>query len=285
MIVKILIIFTGGTIGSTLNGEYISLNEEKPYAILHKYNEEYPNDIEWHTMNPYTLLSENATVETYKLLAENVKKGLTGDYDGIIITHGSDTIQYSGAFLSLILGNDTIPVMLVCSNYVLEHENSNGMANFSLAVDCIVNKKDRGVLVPYDGILHRGENLMPHNLYSDKLYSLNTKLVIKPHKEPDYSRGNTGIMLIHMSPGLVYPTDFTGVKAVLLHAYHGGTLCVKDEGFISFTKRAKEKNIKIFMVGANPETEYDSCREYEELGINVMEHISPIYAYMKLWVC
>ena len=82
---KILVIFTGGTIGSTVSGEYISTDGKKPYIILDKYNKEFSNSIEWHTESPYTILSENATIDTYRMLAKSVKAGLSKDYDGIIV--------------------------------------------------------------------------------------------------------------------------------------------------------------------------------------------------------
>lgn len=303
---KILVIFTGGTIGSTVNDNYISTDGKKPYIILEKFNQKFPNSIIWDTDSPYTILSENATTDTYERLAKSVKKGIDGDYDGIIITHGSDTLQYSAAFLSLILGNNTIPVLLVSSNYVLEDERANGMDNFVAAVDFICNRYGRGVFVPYKNTgentkLHRGEKLMPHNLYSDYLYSIDNEFygeyedgvfrenvndpeLIRPVAEPDYSVNSTGIYCIHAHPGCVYPKDYEGIKKVLFHAYHGGTFCVEDGNLKAFTRELIKRGISMYLVGANPETDYDSCKAYEEMGIEVMGHISPIYAYMKLWI-
>ena len=303
---KILIIFTGGTIGSTVTDEYISPDGNKPYIILEKYNELYPGDIKWETISPYTILSENVTLDIYQKLAASVKEGLKKDYDGIIITHGSDTLQYSAAFLALILGNNTIPVLLVSSNYVLEDSRANGMDNFVAAVDFIQNKRGKGVYVPYKNAgenvkIHRGEDLMPHSLYSDYLSSIDNRCYgeygaegfeqkgdmvdeQQPIPEPDYSMADTGICVIHACPGLVYPKLQEGMKAVLIHAYHGGTICVIDKALEEFMNSADELHIPVYLVGVNPETEYESCKEYEELGIKMLGHISPIYAYMKLWV-
>ena len=288
---KILVIFTGGTIGSTVSGEYISTDGKKPYIILDKYNKEFPNSIEWHTESPYTILSENATIDTYRMLAKSVKAGLSKDYDGIIVTHGSDTLQYSAAFLSLILGDDVAPVMLVSSNYVLEDERANGMDNFGAAVDFIINQRGRGVFVPYKNVgeevkVHRGKLLMPHVPYSDYLYSLSESYYEKeaPYAEPDYEAKDMGIVVVHAMPGFSYPRLTKEVRAVLLQAYHGGTFCVADENFRAFVKEAQELGIPVNLVGANPETDYDSCKEYEKMGIKVLKHLSPIYAYMRLWV-
>ena len=303
---KILVIFTGGTIGSTLSGEYISPDNKKPYVILEKYNKKYPNNIEWVTESPYTILSENLTGNIMKSLFETIRKGISADFDGIIITHGSDTLQYSAAFLALMLGSDTIPVMLVSSNYVLEDARANGMDNFSRAVDFIENKYGRGVFVPYKNTgenckIHRGELLMPHNLYSDNLTSLNEN-IYGEYSENGFIRYNSegfmecgyneleefgddsGIMSVYASPGYVYPLITDNINAILIHAYHSGTLCVESESLVSFIQEAKNKNINVFLVGANPETDYESCSKYAEMGIDVLPAVSPVYAYIKLWI-
>ena len=288
---KILVIFTGGTIGSTVSGDYISTDGKKPYIILEKYNKEFSNSIEWHTESPYTILSENATIDNYRMLAKSVKAGLQKNYDGIIVTHGSDTLQYSAAFLSLILGDDVAPVMLVSSNYVLEDERANGMDNFEAAVDFITNHRGRGVFVPYKNVgenvkIHRGKLLMTHVTYSYYLYSVDDSYyeIESPYEEPDYSTKDMGVVVVHAMPGFIYPVLTKDVKAVLLQAYHGGTFCVEDDNFRAFIKMAKELMIPVYLVGANTETDYDSCKEYENLGIKVLKHLSPIYVYMRLWV-
>ena len=305
---KILVIFTGGTIGSTISGDYISTDRDKPYVILDKYNTKYPNSIEWDTVAPYTILSENVTCRTYGMLYKAVKEGLDKNYDGIIITHGSDTLQYSAAFLSLVLGNDTIPVMLVSSNYVLEDERANGMENFRCAVDFILNKRGRGVFIPYknngEGCrIHVPSKVLGHNPYSDDVFSIggdyfgiyngevfsygaDCKMEYEKPLEPkvDFDKEETGVLKLLMHPGMAFPQSFEGIKSVLIQAYHGGTLCVESELFQNFVKKAKEAGVSVYLVGANVETEYESCKEYESLGIRVLGQVSPVYAYMRLWL-
>ncbi len=311
---KILVIFTGGTIGSTVSGEYISPDKDKPYVILEKYNKMVPNTIEWVTENPYTILSENLTGNTMKKLLEAVRNGLTGGYDGIIITHGSDTLQYSAAFLSLMLGKSIIPVMLVSSNYVLEDSRANGMDNFICAVDFIQKKRGIGVFVPYRNMgenckIHRGELLMPHNMYSDNLTSLRNEIYgeytengwvgyyneciendvqecmsqYTQNEMTDLST-DSGILSVYACPGYMYPAIPAGTKAVLIHSYHSGTLCVESESLKKFVQEARLKEAEIYLVGANSETDYESCSSYSQMGIKVLPEVSPVYAYVKLWI-
>ena len=94
---KLLFIFTGGTIGSTLDGAYISPDRSKAYRLIEAYAEKYGIDFEYDLTEPYTSLSENNTGLQIKALCSSVKASLGQGYDGIIVTHGSDTLQYSAA--------------------------------------------------------------------------------------------------------------------------------------------------------------------------------------------
>lgn len=208
---NILIIFTGGTISSSQNDGYIGPNEENNYRLINEYrklNPEKCKDINLSTAKPYYILSENLTGKHINLLADCIDKALSSDtYDGIIVTHGTDTLQYTAAGLSYIYPQIDIPIVLVSSNYILDDSRANGYDNFSAAVDFItfchetakksaavsaeknaVNNiaaenissnntaSHRGVYAAYKNenepaVIHYGTRLLAHMSYSDKIYS------------------------------------------------------------------------------------------------------------------
>ena len=104
------IIFTGGTIGSTAGERYITTDSKKSYRLIEMYREQYGDDVEFITDSPYEILSENITCREYPLLAEAVKKMIDRGVKGVIVTHGSDTLQYSAAFLSYVIPQGSVPV-------------------------------------------------------------------------------------------------------------------------------------------------------------------------------
>ncbi|MBR1598194.1 MAG: asparaginase [Lachnospiraceae bacterium] len=246
---NLLFIFTGGTIGSTLSGDYITTDENKPYELLEAYRNKYGFEHTYNVMTPYTELSEQNTGETISKLIRCVcdavggrpadvdnDKGQAGledcldgnkededdcrnrmgevgkcCYDGIIVTHGTDTLPYSAAALSYALGNTCIPVCLVSSNYPIADDKANGVDNLHGAIrlmeDAVSHseadasteiengindidtmstgerKQDdkgmrhRGVFVSYrnhDGIIyiHRASRLLETAAFSDKYYSI-----------------------------------------------------------------------------------------------------------------
>ena len=119
---KFLFVFTGGTIGSTVKGEYISTDVKKPYILIEGYKERYGELGAYDTLTPYTILSENLNGKHMTALIKTVKDNLNGGYEGIIVTHGTDTLAYSASALSYALGNCKVPVCLVSANYPLENK-------------------------------------------------------------------------------------------------------------------------------------------------------------------
>ena len=174
---KILFLFTGGTIGSTAQGDLISTDTKKPYLLLKAYRRRYGLSVDYETAEPYTSLSENNTGETLRLLMASVAEQLDKGYDGIVITHGTDTLQYSAAALSYAFADLTIPVCLVSSNKPIEDEAANGIPNLHGAIRFITEVGTPGVWVPYQNRneplrIHRGTRLLESVTFSDRVASI-----------------------------------------------------------------------------------------------------------------
>ena len=94
---KILVIFTGGTIGSEASGEYISIDGIKPYKLLHMYADAYPDearDVRFDTESPNTVLSENADGNTFK------KCGMSGSGNRIKQNQSNTRKRYAPVWRS-----------------------------------------------------------------------------------------------------------------------------------------------------------------------------------------
>ena len=141
---KILAVFTGGTISCSESGGVLSPNKGNSFLLLKSRP-----DVCFDALMPYTILSENLGAEELELLYKTVSDNISKGYDGIIVAHGTDTVQYSATYLALRLGLCAVPVVLVSANYPLSDSRSNGYDNFSAAVDFIAAKQGRGVFVSY----------------------------------------------------------------------------------------------------------------------------------------
>lgn len=306
---KILIMFTGGTIGSSSNGEYISPDSENSKLLLDMYKKEYGKNVDFEITEPYYSLSENNTGKTLENLISAVCDASNEDYKGIIVTHGTDTLQYSAAALSYSLGNNTIPVLLVSSNFVLTDEKANGLSNFSAAVDFIEKNYGYGVFVPYknsDGkvYIHRAGRILQHNELADDVFSIKNQYYgsyngdtfiknpdfyeredeIKPFGKIKLSEFSRNINVFNAYVGNEYPQIDNNTKAVLIKTYHSGTICTDNKSFTEFAKTVKNKKIRCYICGADNREIYESAKVFSEYGIKILPPAAFISQYIKLWI-
>lgn len=306
---KILVIFTGGTIGSSANNGIISLKKENTKLLLEMFKKEYVSNAQFEIAEPYYALSENNTGKTIESLVSAVCDAMNEDYSGIIITHGTDTLQYSAAALSYALGSSCKPVMLVSSNYVLTDEKANGLSNFAAAVDFIRNGYGKGVFVPYKNsdekvYIHRAGRLLQHSELSDDVFSIknqyygsynsNTFIInpdfnekedeIKPFGKIKLSELSRAVQVFQAYVGCEYPEPENNTKAVLIKAYHSGTICTENNHFINFAEELKSKKIPCYICGAENREIYESAKVFSEYGITILPPAAFVSQYMKLWI-
>lgn len=133
----ICVIFTGGTIGSSVSGKKVSLDGSCSSLLINSYLKKYNNEVCFEEIYPVNMLSENIRRENSEALCEAVASALKKDYEGIIITHGTDTLVFSANLISQMFCDTKIPIAFVSAMLPLSDRKSNGMANFSAAVDFI----------------------------------------------------------------------------------------------------------------------------------------------------
>lgn len=307
---KVLFLFTGGTIGSTVQGDFIGTDRKKPYLLLERYRSVYGIDFTYDTAAPYTNLSENNTGDTLRVLMASVGEAVKGDYDGIVVTHGTDTMQYSAAALSYALSDVKIPVLLVSSNQPIEHPEANGLANLRAALRFIGEVGTPGVFVPYrnegEGVtVHRGTRLCESLPFTDAVYSIYDSFYGvfeegKPFQKNavyaeladetaalgalEIGEACPAILRVAPHPGNPYRPITPDVRYVLHTSYHSGTINTESEAVKAYFAAAKAAGVTTFLTGVAPGAAYDSTRSFEQMGIEPLYNIAPIAAYVKLWL-
>ena len=300
---KILVIFTGGTIGSTVTNGWISPDDTTHYALIDAYKNKFGDAVCFETRAPFSILSENLSAETLKILVEEVCSAVEKDFDGIIVTHGTDTLQFSAAALAYATGNDCIPTVLVSSNFPLDDPRSNGNANFKAAVDFIREDCGRGVFIAYQNAggpvkFHNALATVDHMEADDSVFSLYGSVYAKETAEgiqvvgkcapcekiPAKFAEDARILTIELHPanGYVYPLEHYG--AIILRPYHSGTLNTASPAFISFCNRAKNANLPVYAVNIQGGDTYASSKTFDELGITPLYDTTFAAAYVKLWM-
>ena len=131
---KILFLTTGGTIASSSSEEGLvpSLTSEE---ILH-YLGEHHGDIEITCEDLLRLDSSNMQPEEWQLIARRIAEAKSG-YDGIVLSHGTDTMAYTAGALSFMLRNLDIPLIITGSQLPLLHPLSDGVENIRVAFTAV----------------------------------------------------------------------------------------------------------------------------------------------------
>lgn len=302
---KILVVFTGGTIGSAVSDGWISPDDKMKYLLIEKYSEITGDNLNFDTLTPYMILSENLSAENLNCLIKCVRENIE-KYDGIIVTHGTDTLQYSAAALSFAFGMNCIPVVLVSSNYPLEDKKANGVDNFIGAVEFIRSQSGRGVFVSYrneneNTKIHSATRIVSHVESFDEIYSIDKqpfavydkKIILNPDFNSVSGGGavvdaefidEPGILSVIAMPGDSFGYSLNGYNAVILRPYHSGTLNTENKNFVDFCIRAMNAGVPVFVVNVRQGVTYESSKEFKKLGLNDLPFCSFVSIYVKIWL-
>ncbi len=311
---KVCVIFTGGTIGSVLDESgYIGPREGTPYRLIEMYQNNYETDVEFEMVEPYRILSENLDGKHLEQLFATVQDVLKhDDLDGVVVTHGTDTLQFGAAMLGYVFGGCNIPIVLVSSNYILEDERANGLINFHYALEFIRGAYGKGVFVSYCNqgefpTIHRATRLQPAVPLSDAVSSVmdawygrfengnfikNSEYHVIDGQDALFEKDATvkltnvaqSILYVRPFVGMCYPILTENVQAILHGSYHSGTIAVLDE-LEKLVVETKEKKIPIYLTGLLTGADaYETVEVYEKMGVHALHTSAEVAQYCKLWL-
>ena len=95
---KILVVLTGGTIGSTCSDGVRGIKSDSPYILIREFRRAFPeySGCEFEVINPYSILSENLTCGVWNLLYTALYAVNISAFDGIIIGWELSSTVYGG---------------------------------------------------------------------------------------------------------------------------------------------------------------------------------------------
>lgn len=127
---NILLLSTGGTIASapTANGLAPAIHSDIILSLIGSIISDYNIT----TRDILQLDSSNIQPEEWKVIANSIFDNIK-DYDGIVVTHGTDTMAYTSSVLSFMLRNVPIPVVITGSQLPLINPLTDGIDNLRCA--------------------------------------------------------------------------------------------------------------------------------------------------------
>jgi len=313
---KILVILTGGTICSSTDEKGQRYSDAENVKIVgHFQNSDSPfsGKVKFDKEIPLDTLSENMTVSKWNTLLETLKAVKYGDYKGIIILHGTDTLAYTASLLAITLAGIPVPVCLVSSQLPLDKDGTNGHANFRAAAELILNGIAPNVYAVYrnsDGVIyvHYGAQLLQCANYSDDFFSRDMMPVSKENARFAGLPFRTDSLYIQkiekLTPcvlkivpyvGLDYDAfSLEGVQAIVHGTYHSQSVCVErgkgvgnygSASILQLLDRCKERDIPVFLAPCSPEAaKYESTGDAVGHGASHICGTTNEMAYVKALV-
>jgi L-asparaginase len=150
---KVLLIYTGGTIGMNRNPHTGALEPFDFEHLLQRVPELGQFDIEIATYQfsppiDSSDMSPKLWTDLAHVIADHYK-----DYDGFVVLHGTDTMAYTASALSYMLENLTKPVIFTGSQLPIGQLRTDGKENLITSIEIAAAKDREGhAAVPEVGI-------------------------------------------------------------------------------------------------------------------------------------
>jgi len=294
---KILMIYTGGTIGmhkdpatgTLVPFDFSRLMEQIPELNL------IDNEIDTISFE-HPVDSSDIRTEHWLQLGDIIEREYE-NYDGFVILHGSDTMAYTASALSFMLENLSKPVILTGSQLPIGDLRTDAKENIITSIQIAGSYENNQPVVPEVGIyfeykLLRGNRTVKassehFNAFDSPNYLplAQSGVNLKFYKErilpvPDgifnvHRELNDKIMILKMHPGLnenylSYIINIPDLKAIILETYGSGNAFTYP-WFISLLKEAVQKGIHIINItqcqyGSIAPDKYETGRKLMSIG-------------------
>lgn len=150
---KLLILGTGGTIAcaETEHGLAPSVSVNELLKGLELPAEIYSEQL-------FNLDSTNMLPTHWETLARRIRERYD-EFDGFVVTHGTDTVAYAAASLSCLIRNSRKPIVFTGSMKPMTAEDSDAPKNLRNAVVFAADKRAFGVRVIFGSWLYDGRSV------------------------------------------------------------------------------------------------------------------------------
>ena len=178
---NISILSTGGTIASKIDYRTGAVTSQFSAEDILRAIPELEDTANYNCRMIYSILSENMRPSYWVELARAVYEEIKNGADGIIITHGTDTMMYTAAALSFMI-ETPVPIVLVGSQRSADRPSSDNAMNAVCAAAVAVSDIAEVCVVMHGGTsddfcyIHRGTKVRKmHTSRRDAFQSVNAK--------------------------------------------------------------------------------------------------------------
>ena len=297
---RVLLIYTGGTIGMNCNPHTKAL---EPFDFKHLLQnvpelKQFDTQICTHQFSPPIDSSDMSPLmwtDIAHVIADNYN-----DFDGFVILHGTDTMAYTASALSYMLENLTKPVIITGSQLPIGQLRTDGKENLITSIEIAAARHQDGTaMVPEVGIYFNGHLLRgnrttkqsadgfnasesfnyPHLVEAGVNITYNEEIIRKPDFTkpmlPHFKLDNN-VIIFSLFPGvredlIRHIIATPNLRAIVMRTFGSGN-APKNPWLISALKEGKRHgkvivNISQCLQGRVEMGRYDTGYQLQEAGV------------------
>jgi L-asparaginase len=311
---KILLIYTGGTIGMRKDFDTGALKAFNFSKLLLQIPELKQLDCQIETISfEKPIDSSNMNPEKWAKIATIIEDNYAL-FDGFVVLHGSDTMSYSASALSFMLENLAKPVIFTGSQLPIGDLRTDAKENLITAIQIAsLRENDMPVIsevcLYFEYKLYRGNRTTKINAEHFKAFTspnypylvesgvhlkLNSDLFLPLHKDQKlkvHKKLNNNVAIIKMFPGISEAVlsaifNIANLKGIVLETYGAGN-APTEEWFLNLLKQSILNGLHIVNVtqcsgGSVNMGQYETSTGMKELGVISGKDITTEAAITKL---
>ena len=307
---KILVIGTGGAISAkVVKGEwkYGEIAEQELIEIIPGIKEHFDAT----ATNVFRMDSSDMKPEHWLTLANTIYYKM-GEYDGIVVTIGTDTMAYAATAISFLIQNNNIPIVFTGSLIDPMQPNTDARRNLRDAITVAGKSDIAETVIVFNGQIMRAGRCKKSNASEFGAFTDFGKLPLGKIEQFANLRGEYRkkskakpilfgklenlVATMKVYPGfdgkrIMHLVDFP-VRGIVLEGFGLGNVPLLDNEIREGIKYANKKNIPIVIASNTPLGEYWQYIYGMEIGSRLKGlKVIPVYdmlpetAYVKLmWV-
>ncbi len=285
----ILLIATGGTIACKIKND--GLQPALDCQELLSYLDDLSDICHVDAIQLFNLDSTNMTYDHWSKIAAVIKEKYD-QYDGFVITHGTDTMAYAASALSYMIQDSYKPIVFTGSQKSIYMRDNDARNNLTNAFIYASYEKAYGVTIVFDNkvilgtrakkVRSKSYNAFTSVNYPEVARIIEKKVILyieKQYKKEDvkfYLNFNTNVMVLKLVPGMdnsLLNYTLSHYDAIIMEGFGVGGLPMyleedysqfKDKTIIITTQVQYEgSDLNVYQVGKLIKEKYDLLESYD----------------------
>ena len=302
---KILLVYTGGTIGMVKDKIKNTLVPFNFDGLLKAIPELQSEELDLENISIKTTIdSSNMHPNIWVEIAEIIENNYV-NYDGFVILHGTDTMAYTASAFSFMLENLNKAVIFTGSQIPIGARRSDAKENLITAVEIAASEKVNEVCIYFEDQLYKGNRTVKVNTeHFEAFESPNYPILAEAgvtikYKSVLQKKQNQGLIvhkncsddvaILKLFPGIKIATIkaiINSAKGIIIESFGAGNASTNAEFTLLLSQGIQEgkiiMNISQCLHGEAVRGQYETNEPFEKAGVICGKDMTTEAAITKL---